>query len=129
MIIDTDEDPTADSTLEELASARAVFRKDGRVTAGNSCPQNDGGAAVVVVSEEKAKELGKKPLLEIVDFASSGLNPAVMGIGPIFAIQKLLDKTGVSLDQVELIELNEAFASQSIACIRALGSDPGKSQS
>ena len=126
VIIDTDEDPTADSTLEELASARAVFRKDGRVTAGNSCPQNDGGAAVVVVSEEKAKELGKKPLLEIVDFASSGLNPAVMGIGPIFAIQKLLDKKGVSLDQVELIELNEAFASQSIACIRALGLDPAR---
>lgn len=124
--IDTDEDPTADSTLEDLANARAVFRKNGRVTAGNSCPQNDAGAAVVVVSEEKAKELGKKPLLEIVDFASAGLDPGVMGLGPIHAVRKLLDKTGVSLDQIELIELNEAFASQSIACIRELGLDPAR---
>lgn len=126
VIIDTDEDPTADSTLEDLANARAVFRKNGRVTAGNSCPQNDAGAAVVVVSEEKAKELGKKPLLEIVDFASAGLDPGVMGLGPIYAVQKLLKKTGVSLDQIELIELNEAFASQSIACIRELGLDPAR---
>lgn len=124
--IDTDEDPTADSTLEDLAKARPVFRKDGRVTAGNSCPQNDAGAAVVVVSEEKAKELGKKPLLEIVDFASAGLDPGVMGLGPIYAVQKLLNKTGISLDQIELIELNEAFASQSIACIRELGLDPAR---
>lgn len=124
--IDTDEDPTADSTLESLAAARAVFRKDGRVTAGNSCPQNDAGAAVVVCSEEKAKELGKKPLLEIVDFASAGLDPGVMGLGPIYAVRKLLDKTGVSLDEVELIELNEAFASQSLACIRELGLDPAR---
>ena len=124
--IDTDEDPTADSTLEDLAKARPVFRKDGRVTAGNSCPQNDAGAAVVVVSEEKAKELGKKPLLEIVDFASAGLDPGVMGLGPIYAVQKLLNKTGISLDQIELIELNEAFASQSIACIREQGLDPAR---
>lgn len=124
--IDTDEDPTADSTLESLAAARAVFRKGGRVTAGNSCPQNDAGAAVVVCSEEKAKELGKKPLLEIVDFASAGLDPGVMGLGPIYAVRKLLDKTGVSLDEIELIELNEAFASQSLACIRELGLDPAR---
>ncbi len=124
--IDTDEDPTADSTLEDLANARAVFRKNGRVTAGNSCPQNDAGAAVVVVSEDKAKELGKKPLLEIVDFASAGLDPGVMGLGPIHAVRKLLDKTGVSLDQIEFIELNEAFASQAIACIRELGLDPAR---
>ena len=124
--IDTDENPSENSTLEDLANARAVFRKNGRVTAGNSCPQNDGGAAVVVVSEEKAKELGKKPLLEIVDFASAGLDPGVMGLGPIYAVKKLLDKTGVSLDQIELIELNEAFASQSLACIKELGLDPAR---
>lgn len=124
IIVDTDEDPAADSTLESLAAARAVFRKNGRVTAGNSCPQNDGAAAVVITSEEKAKELGKKPLLEIVDFASAGLDPSVMGLGPIYAVRKLLDKTGISLDEVELIELNEAFAAQSIACIRQLQLDP-----
>lgn len=126
VVFDTDSDPTADSTLESLASARAVFRKDGRVTAGNSCPQNDAAAAVVVTSEEKAKELGKKPLLEVVDFASAGLDPGVMGLGPIYAVRKLLEKTGVSLDEIELIELNEAFASQSIACIRELGLDPNR---
>lgn len=124
--IDTDENPSENSTLEDLANARAVFRKNGRVTAGNSCPQNDGGAAVVVVSEEKAKELGKKPLLEIVDFESAGLDPGVMGLGPIYAVRRLLEKTGVSLDQVELIELNEAFASQSLACIKELGLDPAR---
>lgn len=126
IVVDTDEDPTADSTLESLAAARAVFRKDGRVTAGNSCPQNDAGAAVVVTSEEKARALGKKPLLEVVDFASAGLDPGVMGLGPIYAVRKLLDKTGISLDEIELIELNEAFAAQSIACIRQLGLDPAR---
>ena len=124
VIVDTDDDPAADSTLESLAAARAVFRKNGRVTAGNSCPQNDAAAAVVITSEEKAKELGVKPLLEVVDFVSAGLDPSVMGLGPIYAVKKLLEKTGVSLDEIELIELNEAFSSQSLACIKELGLDP-----
>lgn len=122
--IDTDESPRAETTMEGLAKLRPVFKKDGQVTAGNSCPQNDGAAAVVMMSADKATELGLKPLLKVTGFASAGVDPAMMGIGPIKAVRKLLDVTGVSLDDVELIELNEAFASQSLACIHELGFDP-----
>jgi acetyl-CoA C-acetyltransferase len=100
-----------------------VFKKDGSVTAGNSCPTNDGAAAVVVTSAEKAAELGKTPLLKVKGFASVGLDPNYMGLGPIGAVRKVLDKTGVSIDEVEVIEINEAFASQALICCRELGLD------
>jgi acetyl-CoA C-acetyltransferase len=122
-MFDTDESPRADTTVESLAALRPVFKKDGSVTAGNSCPTNDGAAAVVVTSAEKAAALGKTPLLKVRGFASVGLDPNYMGLGPIGAVRKLLDKTGVSLDDVEVIEINEAFASQAVICCRELGLD------
>ena len=124
VIIDTDEGPREDTTLEQLAKLKPIFAKDGLVTAGNSCPMNDGAAAVVIMSREKADELGLKPLLKVKGFASVGLDPHYMGFGPIGAVKKVLEKTGVTLDEVELIELNEAFASQAIGCIEELGLDP-----
>jgi len=124
--IDTDESPRADASLEQMAKLKPIFVKDGSVTAGNSCPMNDGAAAVVIMSKEKADELGIPYLLKVKGFAAVGLDPAVMGFGPIGAVQKLLKKTGVSLDEVEMIELNEAFASQSIGCIEELGLDPAR---
>jgi acetyl-CoA C-acetyltransferase len=124
VIFDTDESPREDASLESLAKLRPVFVKDGSVTAGNSCPMNDGASAVVVMSAEKAAEIGATPLLKVKGFASVGLDPNVMGFGPIGAVRKLLDRTGVTLDEVELIEINEAFASQAIACIEELGLDP-----
>lgn len=109
--------------MEQLSKLKPVFQKDGLVTAGNSCPMNDGAAAVVIMSREKADELGLKPLLKVKGFASVGLDPYTMGFGPIGAVRKVLEKTGVTLDEVELIELNEAFASQAIGCIEELGLD------
>lgn len=124
VIIDTDEGPRAETTLEVLGKLKPVFKRDGSVTAGNSCPMNDGAAAVVIMSREKADELGIKPLLSVKGFASVGLDPYTMGFGPIGAVKKVLEKTGVSLDDVEMIELNEAFASQAIGCIEELGLNP-----
>lgn len=125
-IIDTDECPRADTSPEQLAALKPIFKKGGSVTAGNSCPMNDGASAVVMMSREKAEELGLKPLLKVKGFASVGLDPHIMGHGPIGAIRKVLEKTGVTLDEVELIELNEAFASQAIGCIEELGLDPAR---
>jgi acetyl-CoA C-acetyltransferase len=121
-----DEHPRPDTTLEKLASLRPAFRKDGTVTAGNSSGINDGAAALVIASEEKANELGIEPLGAFVGSAAAGVDPRVMGIGPVPAVRKLLDRTGVSVDEVDLVELNEAFASQSIVVIRELGIDPEK---
>jgi acetyl-CoA C-acetyltransferase len=121
-----DEHPRPETTLETLARLRPVFRQGGSVTAGNSSGMNDGAACVIVASREKARELGLKPLVSIVGYASAGVEPAVMGIGPIYATRKALKKTGLSLDDMDLVELNEAFASQSLACIRELGLDPKK---
>lgn len=126
VIVDTDESPRADASLEQLAKLKPVFVKDGSVTAGNSCPMNDGAAAVVIMSREKAEEMGIPWLLKMKGFASVGVDPHTMGFGPIGAVRKLLKKTGVSLDEVELIELNEAFASQAVACIEELGFDPAR---
>src|SRR5579885_1282529 len=119
-----DEHPRPETSLEKLATLRPAFRKDGRVTAGNSSGLNDGAAAVVVASEEKARELGIEPLGAFVGSAVAGVDPRVMGIGPIPAVRKLLARTGVSLDEIDLVELNEAFASQSLVVIRELGLDP-----
>jgi 3-oxoadipyl-CoA thiolase len=121
-----DEHPRPDTTLEKLAALKPAFRKDGTVTAGNSSGLNDGAAAVVVASEEKARELGIEPLGAFVGSAVAGVDPRVMGIGPVPAVRKLLERTGVSVDELALVELNEAFASQSVAVIRELGLDEEK---
>jgi len=121
-----DEHPRPETTLEALAKLKPVFRQGGSVTAGNSSGMNDGAACVIVASREKARELGLKPLVSIAGYASMGVEPAVMGIGPIYATRKVLEKTGLTLNDMDLVELNEAFASQSLACIRELGLDPGK---
>lgn len=126
VLFSQDEHPRPDTTLEGLAKLKPVFREGGTVTAGNSSGMNDGAAALVVASRERAKSLGLRPLVSIVGYASVGVEPAIMGIGPVAATRKVLEKTGLSLGDIDLIELNEAFASQSIACIRQLGLDPAK---
>jgi 3-oxoadipyl-CoA thiolase len=121
-----DEHPRVDTDAGKLAALKPAFRKDGTVTAGNSSGINDGAAALVVASEEKAKALGAEPLGAFVASAVAGVDPRVMGIGPIPAVQKLLERTGVAVADLDLVELNEAFASQSLAVIRELGLDPEK---
>jgi 3-oxoadipyl-CoA thiolase len=118
-----DEHPRRDTSAEKLAALKPAFRPGGTVTAGNSSGMNDGAAAVVLASEEKARELGIAPLGRFVASAVVGVDPRVMGIGPIPAVRKLLDRTGVSVAELDLVELNEAFASQSVAVIRELGLD------
>ena len=121
-----DEHPRPDTTLEKLAALKPAFRKDGTVTAGNSSGINDGAAALVIASEEKAAALGIEPLGIFLGSAVAGVDPRVMGIGPIPAVQKLLARTGVDVGALDLVELNEAFASQSLAVVRELGLDPEK---
>ena len=121
-----DEHPRPDTTLEKLAALKPAFRKDGTVTAGNSSGINDGAAALVIASEEKAAALGIEPLGIFLGSAVAGVDPRVMGIGPIPAVQKLLARTGVDAGALDLVELNEAFASQSLAVVRELGLDPDK---
>lgn len=123
---DTDEFPRPGTTMEVLARLRSIVKPGGTVTAGNSCGLNDGAAALVLMSERKVKETGLKPMARIVDITTAALEPAIMGYGPVYATRKLLARTGMTLDQLDLIELNEAFASQSVACIRDLGLDPEK---
>ncbi len=120
----TDEHPRDGATLDGLQKLAPVFRKDGTVHAGNSSGITDGAAAVVVLSEEKATRLGVEPMARIVGYASAGVDPAVMGIGPVPAVRKLLEKTRLRVEDIDLIELNEAFAAQVIACQRELGFDP-----
>ncbi|MGO9116770.1 MAG: thiolase family protein [Desulfomonilaceae bacterium] len=122
-LFDTDEHPRPQTTMEELAKLPPVFRKGGSVTAGNSSGLNDGASAVVVSSRKRAEELGLKPMASIVGYASMGVEPAYMGIGPVEATRLVLKNTGIALSDIELVELNEAFASQSLACIRLLGLD------
>jgi 3-oxoadipyl-CoA thiolase len=121
-----DEHPRPDTTLEKLATLKAAFRKDGTVTAGNSSGINDGAAALVIASEEKARALGIEPLGTFLGSAVAGVDPRVMGIGPIPAVQKVLERTGIDVSALDLVELNEAFASQSLAVVRELGLDPEK---
>jgi acetyl-CoA acetyltransferase family protein len=118
-----DEHPRPDTSLEKLAGLKTVFREGGTVTAGNASGINDGAAALVVASEERARELGVEPLGAFVASAVAGVDPRVMGIGPVPAVRKLLERTGVALDEIDLFELNEAFASQSVAVVRELGLD------
>ena len=121
-----DEHPRPDTDAEKLAALTPAFRKDGTVTAGNSSGINDGAAALVIASEERARALGVAPLGAFVASAVAGVDPRVMGIGPVSAVQKLLARAGITVADLDLIELNEAFASQSLAVVRELGLDPGK---
>ncbi len=121
-----DEHPRPDTTLEKLAALKPAFRAGGTVTAGNSSGINDGAAALVIASEERARELGVEPLGTFVGSAVAGVDPRVMGIGPIPAVRKLLGRAGVDATDIDLVELNEAFASQSLAVIRELGLDRDK---
>lgn len=122
-ITDTDEGPRADTNLEKLASLKPAFKEGGTVTAGNSSPLTDGAAATLLMSANKARELGVKPLARIVSMAVAGCDPAIMGIGPVPAIEKALKRAGLRLAQIDIIELNEAFAAQSLAVIKELGID------
>lgn len=126
IVFDTDEGPRAGTTAEGLARLRPAFKKDGIVTAGNSSGINDGAAAVIVMSEEKAKELGVKPMATWVGGALAGVDPAIMGIGPVAATRKLMSKLDLTVDDMDLIEANEAFAAQSIAVARDLDLDASK---
>ncbi|REK19743.1 MAG: acetyl-CoA C-acyltransferase [Actinobacteria bacterium] len=121
-----DDGPRPNTTLEKLAELPPAFRPEGRVTAGNSCPLNDGSAAVLVMSDEKAKALGLEPLARIVASSVVGLEPEYMGMGPVGAVRRVLDQAGMKLDDVDVIELNEAFAAQVLACVDELGIDMEK---
>ncbi|KMJ59869.1 acetyl-CoA acetyltransferase [Bacillus sp. LL01] len=126
LTIDTDEYPRKGTTAEKLGGLRPAFKKDGSVTAGNASGINDGAAAVVVMSKEKADELGIMPLVRIVANASSGVDPSIMGIGPVTAVKKAMEKGGQSMEEMDLIEANEAFAAQALAVGRELQFEPEK---
>jgi acetyl-CoA C-acetyltransferase len=123
-IFNHDEGVREDIHLDQLASLPAVFKNEGTITAGNACPMNDGAAAVLLMSKQQAEEKGLKPLLKIKAFASAGVEPGVMGIGPVPATRKALAKAGLSLEDIGLIELNEAFAAQALAVIKELDLNP-----
>ena len=125
-IFDEDEGPRRDTSLEALAKLRPAFHVKGTVTAGNSSQTSDGAAAVVLMSGERVRELGLAPLGRFVGFATAGVEPERFGIGPVPAVRKVLKQTGLTLDQIDLIELNEAFAAQVIACLRELPMDPDR---
>lgn len=120
-IIDTDEHPKPDTTIEALAKLGPAFQKVGTVTAGNSTGMNDGAAAMVMMSEDKCRELGLEPIVYVSDWAVSALDPTVMGLGPAYAIPKVLNKAGLTMDQLGLIEINEAFAAQVLGCMKEMG--------
>lgn len=126
VVVDADEPPRPDTSLESLGKLRPAFAEDGTVTAGNASGINDGAAALLLASESAVEANGWKPLVRVVGTAVAGVEPRVMGLGPIYATRKVLARTELSIDDVELVELNEAFAAQSIACIRELGFDTSK---
>lgn len=126
VVFDVDEGPRADTDAASLAKLKPAFSKDGIVTAGNSSQMSDGAAAAVVMSAERAKALGLRPLARLVSFAVAGVPPEIMGIGPVEAIPKALAQAGLRLDQIEVIELNEAFAAQALAVIQVAGLDPAR---
>ena len=121
VMFDTDEHPRPETTLEGLAKLKPVFKKDGTVTAGNASGMNDAAAALVVMATDKCQALGLEPLATIIDYAVTGLDPMVMGLGPVSAIRKLLKKTGLTLEEIDLVEINEAFAGQVLGCVKELG--------
>ena len=120
-VVTKDDGPRAGTTLERLATLQPVFREGGTITAGNACPLNDGAAAVVVMSDTRAKELGIKPLARIVASGVSGLNPEIMGLGPIEACRQALKRADMTIDDIDLVEINEAFAAQVIPSAKHLG--------
>ncbi|MEO8287973.1 MAG: 3-oxoadipyl-CoA thiolase [Chloroflexota bacterium] len=126
IVVDTDEHPRPDSSVEKLAKLGAAFKKGGSVTAGNSSGINDGASAVLITSRQAAAEMGLKPIARIVTSAVAGVSPDCMGVGPVPATRKALERAGLTVDDLDLIELNEAFAAQSLACIRDLHLDPAK---
>ncbi|WP_313292176.1 thiolase family protein [Faecalispora jeddahensis] len=125
-VFDTDEFPRPSTTMEVLAGLRPIVKPDGTVTAGNSCGLNDGASALVLMSERKMKESGLKPMARIAGITRAALDPAIMGYGPVHATRRIMERTGMTVEQMDLIELNEAFASQAVACMRDLGLDPEK---
>ena len=125
-VVDTDEHPRFGSTIEALAKLKPAFKKDGTVTAGNASGINDSAAALVIMSKEKAEELGIKPMATIAAYASAGVDPSIMGTGPIPASRKALKKAGLTVADLDLVEANEAFAAQSLAVVKELGLDPEK---
>ena len=125
-VVDKDEHPRPDTTAEKLARLRPAFKKDGTVTAGNASGINDGAAALLMMSAEKAKQLGVIPLARLVSWAEVGVEPKVMGIGPVPAVKKALTRAGLNAGELELVEANEAFAAQSLAVQQALGLDPAR---
>ena len=126
IIFDTDEFPKFGTTIDKVAKLKPAFKKDGIVTAANASGINDAGAALVVMSKEKADELGIKPLCTIKSYASAGVDPSIMGVGPVPASKKALDKAGLTIEDIDLVEANEAFATQSLAVRKDLGLDPEK---
>jgi acetyl-CoA C-acetyltransferase len=123
VFIDTDEYPRPDTTADRLGALKPAFKKDGSVTAGNSSGINDGASAQVIASGDKARRLGRQPLARILSHAIAGVDPKVMGIGPVPAVRKAVERAGLTLAEIDLFELNEAFAAQSIAVTRELGLD------
>ena len=121
VVVAKDDGPRAETTIEILQNLRPAFRPDGTVTAGNSCPLNDGAAAVIVMSADRARELGIKPLARIVSSAVSGLNPEIMGLGPVEACRRAMARAGMSIGDIDLVEMNEAFAAQVVPSMRHLG--------
>lgn len=126
IIVDSDEYPKHGSTFEKLAKLKPAFKKDGTVTAGNASGINDGGAMLVLMAKEKAEELGIKPLVTIKSYASAALDPSIMGYGPVPATRKALERAGLTADDLDLVEANEAFAAQSLAVVKDLGLNPEK---
>ena len=124
--VSKDEYPRAGTTVEKLAALKAAFTKEGSVTAGNSSGINDGAAALVIATDKKAQALGRKPLARILSYCTSGVDPMIMGMGPVDAMRKAVTRANLTLDDLDLIELNEAFASQSLAVVRELKLDPAK---
>jgi acetyl-CoA C-acetyltransferase len=124
--VERDDGPRRETSMEALAQLKPAFREGGTVTAGNSCPLNDGAAAVVVMSDRRARELGVRPLARIVASAVSALNPEIMGLGPVDAVRQVLRRAGMSIDDIDLVEINEAFAAQVVPCAAELGIDWGK---
>ena len=126
MVVARDEYPRAGTTVEKLSALRAAFTKEGSVTAGNASGINDGAAALVVATDGWAKKTGRKPLATILSYCTTGVDPMIMGMGPVEAMRRAVDRAGMTLDALDVIELNEAFAAQSLAVVRELGLDPAK---
>src|SRR5208282_5567026 len=124
LLMTADDGPRPDTTLERLTSLKPVFREGGRVTAGNACPLNDGAAAAVVMSRARAEQLGIEPVARIISTGVSSLEPELMGLGPIESTRQALDRAGMTIDDVDVVEINEAFAAQVIPSARGIGIDP-----